>query len=148
MNRFFLSEQRLIAAPRETLFNIVADPKRHSEIDGSGTVKGELVSSHERLELGSKFGMKMRKGINYRMTNTVVEFEEGARIAWKPAGNYIWRYTFEDVPGGTLVTEQWDARKFKMRHLLALIGVPKSTKRALEATLGRLTDLTENQPAS
>ena len=33
---------------------------------------------------GSTFGMSMKVGIPYSMTNTVVEFEENRRIAWEP----------------------------------------------------------------
>ena len=33
------SVERVIAAPPETIFAIIADPKRHHEFDGSGTVR-------------------------------------------------------------------------------------------------------------
>ena len=60
--------------------------------------------------MGSTFGMSMKVGIPYSMTNTVVEFEENRRIAWEPRlsgkifhrfGGRIWRYELEPVDGGT-----------------------------------------------
>lgn len=145
MSSYFVSAQRIIAAPRQQLFDIVATAARHPEFDGSGTVQGEIASSSQRLELGAQFGMRMKKGVKYRMTNTVVEFAEGKTIAWKPLGNYTWRYTFEDVAEGTLVTEQWDARQFKMRFALKLLGIPAATQRAIAATLERLALIAERE---
>ena len=70
-----------INAPAAEVFELVADPRNHSLYDGSGTLRGN-VRGPERLELGSKFGMDMHLFANYRIKNTVVEFEEGKRIAW------------------------------------------------------------------
>ena len=41
----------VIAAPPAAVFDILADPRQHSVIDGSGTVTGS-VSGPDRLELG------------------------------------------------------------------------------------------------
>ena len=57
--------ERLIAAPAETIFDLLADPARHAEIDGSGTVRGVSESEGQRLALGDKFGMSMHMGIGY-----------------------------------------------------------------------------------
>lgn len=143
MSSYFIAGERVIAAPRQQLFDLVATPSRHREFDGSGTVQGELGATPGRLKLGSKFEMSMRKGIGYRMTSTVVEFEDGYAIAWKPLENYTWRYTFQDVPGGTLVTEEWDARKFKMRFAFKLFGITRATERAITTTLQELAKITE-----
>ena len=112
--------ERFIPAPAEAIFDLLADPSRHQEIDGSGTVKGTPEGS-QRLALGSKFGMSMKMGVPYSMVNTVVEFEENRRIAWQPrpslgfmrwfAGGRIWRYELEPQEGGTLVKESWDIRQ-------------------------------------
>ena len=111
------SVERFIPAPAEAIFDLLADPSRHKEIDGSGTVQGTGEGS-QRLALGSKFGMSMKMGVPYSMVNTVVEFEENRRIAWQPrpslsfmrwfAGGRIWRYELEPQDGGTLVRETWD----------------------------------------
>ena len=107
--------ERTIGASPQVIFDLLADPKRHSEIDGSGTVKGARGDA-ARLRLGSRFGMSMRLGFPYGTENEVVEFEEPRRIAWqtrgtgivKLFGGRIWRYELEPVEGGTLVKESWD----------------------------------------
>jgi uncharacterized protein YndB with AHSA1/START domain len=110
------SVERVIAAPPEPIFALLADASRHRDIDGSGTVRGAR-GNPEPLTLGSTFGMSMRLGIPYAMKNTVIEFEPNRRIAWQttapgPAsrlvGGRIWRYDLEPVEGGTLVRETWD----------------------------------------
>ena len=98
-----------IAANPSTIFAILSDPKRHKEIDGSSTITSN-ISGPARLELGSKFGMKMRLGIKYRITNTVVEYKVNELIAWRHLGKWNWRYELKALgPNLTLVTETFDA---------------------------------------
>jgi uncharacterized protein YndB with AHSA1/START domain len=87
--------ERTIAAPAEVIFEILADPSQHSVIDGSGSVKGARGDAPARLALGTRFGMDMRIGLPYRMTNEVVEFEEGRLIGWRHVGGHVWRYRLE-----------------------------------------------------
>lgn len=111
-----VSVERVIAAPPEAIFAVVADASRHHEIDGSGTVQG-LKGASQALRVGDSFGMSMKMGVPYSMVNTIVEYEENRRIAWqthgpgaigKRFGGRIWRYELEPVEGGTLVRETWD----------------------------------------
>jgi uncharacterized protein YndB with AHSA1/START domain len=114
------SVERLIPAPAERIFDLLADPARHQDIDGSGTVK-ESKEGSRRLKLGDRFGMDMKMGIAYAMVSEVIEFEENRRIAWQSTspikvmglfvGGRIWRYELEPVEGGTLVRETWDISK-------------------------------------
>jgi hypothetical protein len=54
--------------------------------------------------------MKMRLGVKYRITNTVVEFRENELIAWRHLGRWIWRYELKAIgPNLTLVTETFDS---------------------------------------
>src|SRR3954471_1223520 len=96
--------ERFIPAPPEKIFDLLADPDRHHDIDGSGTVQASETGA-KRLHLGSKFGMSMKMGIGYSMESTVIEFEQDRRIAWQTrppnkvaaifAGGRIWRYVLE-----------------------------------------------------
>jgi hypothetical protein len=133
-----VSESRVIAAPAQALFDIVADPAQHPVIDGSGSVQSLRDGAPERLSLGATFGMDMKLGAPYKILNRVVEFDEGRRIAWRHFNGHIWRYLFEPVDGGTEVTEQWDARTAKNRLGLRLLGFPARNRRGILATLDRL----------
>ena len=146
---------RVISATPDALFAVVADPSKHSEIDGSGTLQGSGDETGTRLALGSKFGMSMRMGLPYKMINEVVEFEDGRLIAWKPrldgpafisslTGAVIWRYTFEPVEGGTKVTETWDPSESKMSWLYGFVGQIEKTRASMEKTLERLEQITSN----
>lgn len=98
---------RTVDAPRQRLFDLVADPAVHPRIDGSGTVR-TVVRGPVRLAPGARFGMGMRMRLPYRVTNRVVEFEEGRRIAWSHISGNVWRWEFADGPDGTEVRETFD----------------------------------------
>ena len=104
-----ISISRDIDAPAERIFDLLADPARHGEIDGSGMVQ-KAKGDPSRLAMGSKFGMDMKIGpIPYGIKNTVVEFEENRLIAWAHFGGHRWRYRLEPLDaGGTKVTEEFD----------------------------------------
>ena len=84
-----VSTSRVIAAPSREIFEVLADPARHSIIDGSGTLVG-AKGNPPRLFLGAKFGMKM--SFHATMRNKVLEFDEGKQIAWRHIGQHVWRY--------------------------------------------------------
>ena len=129
-----------IPAPAQRLFDVVADPALHSVIDGSGTVRSLRDGSPRRLSPGAEFGVAMRLGVPYRVTNHVVEFEEGRLLAWQHMGRARWRYRFEPVPGGTRVTESWDYSPSPSWLALAyrLLRFPARNRPGMERTLERL----------
>jgi uncharacterized protein YndB with AHSA1/START domain len=142
--------ERVIDAPPARIFDLLADPARHHDIDGSGTVR-DAAGGSERLALGSKFRMSMKRGISYAMVSEVVEFEENRRIAWqsKPPGSIgarlgggrIWRYELEPVEGGTRVTETWDiSQEAGLGKPLVALGAKKTAK-DMEQTLARIEEL-------
>jgi uncharacterized protein YndB with AHSA1/START domain len=141
--------ERTIAAPPEAIFDFLADPSRHREIDGSGTVR-DAKGERQRLKLGSQFGMSMKMGIPYSMVSTVVEFEDNRRIAWQTRGpgaigkhvaGRIWRYELEPVDGGTRVRETWDIRsESAVTKPVVRLGADK-TRKNMEATLARIEEL-------
>ncbi|CAN5757745.1 SRPBCC family protein [soil metagenome] len=143
--------ERLIPAEAGAIFDLIAHPSKHREIDGSGTVQGAKgATKGERLELGSTFGMSMKMGLPYSMNSTVIEFEEGRRLAWqtrgpgpfgKLVGGRIWRYELEPVDEGTLVKESWDISQESVLTKLAVKGQGKKTAENMSATLARIEDL-------
>ena len=151
-----VSAERVINAPPEAIFALVADASRHREIDGSGTLVDLKPEAPHKLALGSVFGMGMKLGIRYSMVNTVVEYEENRRIAWKVepppglmarlSGGRVWRYELEPTDGGTRVRESWDISGDKQRAILRIVAAAQ-TKRSMEKTLERIEQLTAAKPA-
>ena len=141
------SARIIIQASPTTIFAILSNPKRHREIDGSSTIT-ENISGPEELVLGSKFGMKMHLGINYRIMNTVVEYERDTLIAWRHLGRWRWRYELVDLGNGsTQVTETFDATNAPgIAHLwLNLRKAYPWTQLAVAKTLVRLKSISESE---
>lgn len=138
-----VSRSIVIDAPADRIFDILATPSRHSEVDGSGTVRN-AVSGPARLDEGAEFGMDMRMfGMPYRMTNRVVEFEPDRLIAWRHVGTHRWRYELEELAGGgTRVTETFDY-SFGFSAFYVLVGMPARNAAGIEQTLPRLKDVAE-----
>ena len=148
-----VSVERVIAAPADKIFDLLADPERHRDIDGSGSVRATKTPT--RLTLGATFGMGMHLGIGYSTTNTVIEFEEGRRIAWQTApggsvgarffGGRIWRYELEPVDGGTLVRETWDITQEKgpVKSILRMGKTKDHMRGAIDSTLANIAELVE-----
>lgn len=98
-----------IKVPAQEIFDLIADPKRHALFDGSGTIQGS-ISGPARLHLGAKFGMAMKIRVPYRITNTVVAYEEGKKISWCHLMKWTWSYELVDLGNAsTQVTEIFDA---------------------------------------
>ena len=140
--------ERTIPATPDAIFELLADPNRHADIDGSGTVRGARDNA-QRLELGSRFGMSMRLGLPYGTENEVVEFEEPRRIAWQTRGvgivrlfgGRIWRYELEPVEGGTLVRESWDITHESPLTKPVVRLAAATTAKNMAATLERIEQL-------
>ncbi len=119
-DEFLTSVERVIPAPPQKIFDLLSDPSRHPEIDGSGSVRA-AKRGPQPLVLGSTFTMSMRLGVPYSTVSEVVECEPDRRIAWQTystikwlarfGGGRIWRYELEPVDGGTLVRETWDTHE-------------------------------------
>lgn len=133
----------IINAPVTKIFNVVANPMMHSVIDGSNSVRS-VIKGPTRLALGSKFGMNMEIGIKYRITNTVVEFEENKLIAWRHLGRWIWRYEFKEIsPTQTVVIESFDGTKTPFNVWLKARKAYPYTQKAVAKTLVRLKEYCE-----
>jgi hypothetical protein len=121
---------RRIEAPASVIFRVLADPRRHLEIDGSGMLRG-AVTQTPVSGAGDVFVMRMyySEHGNYEMDNHVVEFEQDRRIAWEPVAGkghpgaaqgstaearwgHRWGYELApDGPGATVVTEFYDCSR-------------------------------------
>jgi uncharacterized protein YndB with AHSA1/START domain len=137
-HRRSISATRLIPAPASRIFDLLADPRQHVLLDGSGSVSS-VKNAPRRLALGSTFSMHMKMGLGYVTHNRVVEFEENRRIAWHHFALFIWRYQLEEVDGGTVVTETFNYER-PWAFVIIAMGFPERNRAAMEATLQRLED--------
>jgi hypothetical protein len=131
-----ISVSRLIRAPASRIFDLLADPRQHVLLDGSGSVSS-LKSAPQRLALGSTFSMHMKMGVGYVTRNRVVEFEENRRIAWHHFALFIWRYELTEVFGGTVVTESFNYDR-PWAFVIIAMKFPERNRVAMEGTLERL----------
>ena len=133
----------IINAPVRRVFDVVANPHLHAVIDGSKSVKS-VIYGPERLSLGEKFGMNMQIGIKYKITNTVVEYEENKVIAWRHLGRWIWRYEFREIsPNQTVVTESFDGTKTPLNFWLKARKAYPFVQKAVAKTLVKLKEYCE-----
>lgn len=145
-----ISVERVIPAPPEAIFDLLADPAGHLRIDGSGSVQ-QSRSGERRLGLGDRFGMDMQLGVAYSTRNVVTEFEENRLIAWRtlatgPLAHFFtgrtWRYELEPVDGGTRVRETWDLSTEKLPSRLPIrIGMGSMTRDNMARTLERIEEI-------
>ena len=159
---------RRMDAPAARIFEILANPQRHKDFDGSDMLRGAVLD-RPISEVGDTFTMKMhRLGDDYLMLNYVVEFEPDRRIFWEPApgdpsrtdgddpskvgipAGYRWGYIL--IPDGddaTVVTEVFDfgtVTEEIHQSLLsdggAWINGKNSMLRSMTASLERLEKIT------
>jgi hypothetical protein len=118
---------RRIEASATLIFEILANPQRHMDFDGSDMLRGAVLD-RPLSDVGDTFTMKMhRLGDDYLMINYVVEFEQDRCIFWEPApgdpsraegddpakvgipAGYRWGYILTpDGDDATVVTEVFD----------------------------------------
>lgn len=131
-----------VAAPVAQLFAMAADPRRHRELDGSGTVRDNVKAPND-ITVGSKFSTNMKMfGVPYRITSTVTAFEPDTLVEWRHPEGHRWRWEFESLsPTLTRVTETFDYRNggaLKLKFYELTRSVTTNAK-GIEATLTRLS---------
>ena len=153
-----------IQAPASAIFQILSNPHRHMDFDGSGMLRGVVLDS-PISKVGDTFTMKMhRLGDDYLMLNYVVEFEPDRRIFWEPApgdssraenndpskvgipAGYRWGYVLTpDGEDSTIVTEVFDYSPLSeelLRDGGAWINGTNSVHDSMMASLKKLEKIT------
>ncbi|MGW0160591.1 SRPBCC family protein [Mycobacterium sp. NPDC003323] len=131
-----------VAAPVATLFEMIADPHRHHDIDGSGTVRDVEVKGPHKLTTGDKFTVGMTQyGLPYKITSTATAVEENHLVEWQHPLGHRWRWELAEVsPGMTKVTETFDYSTAKVPLVIELLGMQKKNAEGIESTLTGLAD--------
>jgi uncharacterized protein YndB with AHSA1/START domain len=141
-----VSASREVAAPPEKIFDLIADPSQQPRWDGNDNL-AEAAAGQRIRAIGDVFAMTTTKGSVRE--NHVVEFDEGRRIAWKPAEpgleppGHLWRWVLEPLAvSRTRVihlydwTELTDEKRFPRARA--------TTSDRLQASLDRLAGLAES----
>ncbi len=130
-----------VSAPAAELFDVLSDPQRHGELDGSGTVK-DTVKGPRRLSQNARFSVNMKQyGVPYRITSRVTQYVTDRVVEWQHPLGHRWRWDFAPQPDGrTRVTETFDYSTVPglQAKALELFGFPKQNAAGIEATLNQL----------
>ena len=144
-DRFLVAAEIEVSATPRAIFDLLANPEKHSLFDGSKTVQ-RVLSGPKRLYKGAKFAMAMKIRVPYRITNEVVTFEEDREIAWRHLMKWEWRYQLTPLNGGkTLVREIFDARPSRSKRWLEITGALKHNPVLIAKSLVRLKEMAERK---
>lgn len=158
-----LEVSRQIEASAHSIFEILANPVRHIDFDGSDMLRGSSFEG-SITKVGESFTMKMfRLGEDYLIINHVVEFDHNKCIFWEPApgdisrtqGNdpskigiaagYRWGYVLTaEGENSTVVTEVFDYSAVSddlLRDGGSWINGHNTLKDSMAASLAKLEQL-------
>ncbi len=132
-----VTRSTVVDATPQQVFDLLADPRNHPVIDGSGAVR-DVLDAPVRLCLGAEFTMRMKAGASYTTRNTVIVFEPDREIAWKHRARHTWHWSLWPVLGGTEVTETFDWTAKRAPRLVTAIGIPRTAGASIDATLEKV----------
>ena len=134
-----------IAAGVDQVFELIADPTQQPRWDGNDNL-AEAPPGQRVRAVGDVFTMTTTKG--KIRANHVVEFEEGRRIAWRPAEpdqappGHLWRWELEPIdPSHTRVTHTYDWTQLSDETRFARARA--TTVDSLRASMERLAAIAE-----
>lgn len=140
---------RTIDAPTTAVFDVLSNPQRHAELDGSGFVISDDRS--DRITgTGQTFRMNMsgdHMGGDYQTDNVVTGYDENHLLAWQtaPAGveppgwEWVWQLDAEGADS-TRVTLVYDWSNVTDPDILSKVSFPLVPQQALEDSLGNLAE--------
>jgi uncharacterized protein YndB with AHSA1/START domain len=139
--------ERVIDLPVDAVFDVLSNPERHPDLDGSGFVRS--VDHADRIQqVGDVFTMNMHgphMGGDYQTDNHVTGYAKDKLLAWQtaPAGTeppgWEWLWELESQgPSTTLVRHTYDWSKVTDKDLLEKVKFPLVSEDQLEDTLGNL----------
>lgn len=138
---------RDISAGTGQIFELIADPSQQPRWDGNDNLSEAPIGQRVRA-IGDVFTMTLTEG--QVRENHVVEFDEGRRIAWRPAdpgrepAGHLWRWELEPIDSSsTRVTHTYDWTQLADAGRIAWARATTAEK--LESSLDRLAALAEGR---
>lgn len=142
-----ITVERTIQAPTADVFEVLSNPQRHVELDGSGFVQSDDRSN--RIQgVGDVFTMNMsgdHMGGDYQTENHVTGYSANQLLAWQtaPAGQEPpgWQWVWELEAEGsqaTKVRHTYDWSNVTDPALLQKISFPLVSQSQLEDSLASL----------
>lgn len=142
-----VTASRTIDAPASTIFEVLSNPERHAELDGS-----DMVQSDDKTDritaVNQVFTMNMsweKMGGDYKTENHVIGFDENKLLAWKtaPEGQQPpgWEWVWELESQGSDTTEvsvTYDWSSVTDKEVLKRVSFPAVSQEALESSLSNL----------
>jgi len=142
-----VTASREIAAPAETIFELIADPAQQPRWDGNDNL-AEAARGQRVRARGDVFVMTNQNG-GVR-DNHIVAFAEGREIAWRPAphgeqpAGHQWGWELEPLADGTTrVTHVYDFSALPAEQEKRLAKARLMTTEKLMASIDRLAALAE-----
>ena len=141
------SASRDISAGAGQIFELIADPSQQPRWDGNDNLS-EAPAGQRVRALGDVFTMILTGG--QVRENHVVEFDEGRRIAWRPAEpgkeqpGHLWRWELEPIDSSnTRVTHTYDWTQLTDESRISRARATTADK--LQDSLDRLAALAEGR---
>ncbi|MGJ7439935.1 SRPBCC family protein [Aquipuribacter sp. MA13-6] len=140
---------RTIDASAKDIFEVLSNPERHAQLDGSGFVRSDERS--DRITgSGQVFRMNMQgdhMGGEYQTDNTVTGYRENHLLVWQtapadtPPPGWEWKWELEaQGSDSTVVTLTYDWAKVTDKDLLKKISFPLVSEGQLEDSLNALAE--------
>jgi uncharacterized protein YndB with AHSA1/START domain len=141
------SASRDISAGARQIFELIADPSQQPRWDGNDNLS-EAPNGQRVRAVGDVFNMTLTGG--QVRENHVVEFDEGLRIAWRPAepgqepAGHLWRWELEPIDSSrTRVTHTYDWTELTDEGRISRARATTADK--LRDSLDRLAALAEGR---
>ena len=141
-----VSATRDIEAEAGRIFELIADPAAQPTWDGNDNLR-EAEPGQRVAAVGDVFVMRLKRG-GIR-ENTIVEFEEGRVISWRPnvpgrqPPGHLWRWELEPLgKSRTRVTHTYDWTRLTDRSRFPRARA--TTVERLAASLDRLAAIAED----
>lgn len=142
-----ITVHRDIDASAQDVFDLLSNPDRHNEFDGSGFVRS--ADHPQRIQaVGDSFRMNMsgdHMGGDYQTDNQVTGFQPGKVISWQtaPAGQQPpgWEWSYEltpESPERTGVSLTYDWSRVTDKEILKQVSFPLISEEQLEGSLAKL----------